>query len=54
VPLARRRAEIRAQLVEHAQQKALDDFVTAFTAKWKARTVCAPAYTWDTDCSNAA
>jgi foldase protein PrsA len=53
-PLAKQRAEIRAVLVSDAQQKALDDFVRAFDAKWRARTTCAPAYTWDhDDCGNA-
>jgi foldase protein PrsA len=53
-PLARQRAEIRAVLVSDAQQKALDAFVKAFEAKWRARTTCAPAYTWDhDDCGNA-
>ena len=48
----RRRAQVRAKLVSDAQQKALDAFVTAFTAKWRARTTCAPAYLWDGDCAN--
>jgi foldase protein PrsA len=53
-PLAEQRAEIRAVLVSEAQQRALDDFVTAFEARWRARTTCAPAYTWDhDDCGNA-
>ena len=46
------RAEVRAHLVSDAEQTALDAFVTAFTAKWKARTTCAPAYVWDSDCAN--
>ena len=39
-------------LVAEAQQQALTTFVTAFTATWKARTVCAPKYDWFSDCSN--
>jgi hypothetical protein len=52
VPLARQRAETREALVSEAQQHALDAFVTAFTAKWRARTTCAPAYVWEKDCGN--
>jgi foldase protein PrsA len=52
LPLDKQRAEVRAKLVSGAEQKALDAFVTAFTAKWRARTTCAPAYVWDEDCGN--
>jgi hypothetical protein len=52
LPLAKQRAQVRAILVSDAEQKALDAFVTAFTAKWKARTTCAPAFVWDSDCAN--
>jgi hypothetical protein len=52
LPLARQRAKIRARLVERAEQTALDDFVRAFDAKWRARTTCAPAFAWHPDCGN--
>jgi foldase protein PrsA len=52
VPLTRQRDEIRMALVSDAQQNALDAFVTAFEAKWRARTTCAPAYVWYGDCAN--
>jgi hypothetical protein len=52
LPLAQQRAQVRARLVSAAEQDALDAFVTAFRAKWRARTTCAPAYVWDSDCAN--
>jgi parvulin-like peptidyl-prolyl isomerase len=51
-PLARQRAEIRAELVSDAEQRALDAFVDAFQAKWRARTTCAAPYVWFSDCAN--
>jgi PPIC-type PPIASE domain len=53
MPVARQRALIRARLIIEAQQATLDAFVTAFEAKWRARTMCAPAYTWEPDCVNS-
>jgi hypothetical protein len=35
-----------------ATQKALDAFVSAFEAKWRSRTTCAPAYVWHKECAN--
>jgi foldase protein PrsA len=52
VPLARERKIIRRRLVARAEQTALNRFVGEWRARWRARTVCAPAYTWDPDCSN--
>ena len=49
---AEHRKLVREHLMSEAEQQALTTFVTAFTATWKARTVCAPAYDWVTDCSN--
>jgi foldase protein PrsA len=53
MPVSRQRALIRARLIADAQQAALDAFVPAFEARWRARTTCAPAYTWVQDCGNA-
>ena len=52
LPAKKSREIIREMLVAEAQQQALTTFVTAFTATWKARTVCAPKYDWFSDCSN--
>jgi hypothetical protein len=52
VPLARQRRIVRHRLVTRAQRTALKQFVRDWQARWRARTVCAPAYTWDPDCSN--
>jgi hypothetical protein len=52
VPLARERRIIRSRLVRRAEADAFVRFGRAFTVKWRARTVCAPAFTWDPDCSN--
>lgn len=48
----RQRAAIRDALVEKAQQAALEAFVTAFHAKWRARTTCASWFTWSDQCGN--
>jgi PPIC-type peptidyl-prolyl cis-trans isomerase-like protein len=52
VPPARERRIIRRRLVARAEKDAFVRFAREFTARWRARTVCAPAYTWDPDCSN--
>jgi hypothetical protein len=50
--VAEERPIIRNILIDEAKQKALDAFVSAFEAKWRSRTTCAPAYVWDKDCAN--
>jgi len=52
MPAGEYRADVRQTLLTQAQQKALTAFVKAFTAKWRARTTCAPAFTWAKDCAN--
>lgn len=52
VPADKHRRLVRDHLTSTAEEAALTTFVTAFTATWKARTVCAPAYDWVKDCSN--
>jgi hypothetical protein len=39
-------------LVSEAQQEALSRFVAEFDAKWRARTVCAPAWRSLRQCSD--
>jgi foldase protein PrsA len=43
---------VRDHLTMEAEGEALDTFVKSFTNTWKARTVCARAYDWVSDCSN--
>jgi foldase protein PrsA len=50
--LAKQREAAREILVEDAQQQALGTFVKAYTAKWTARTTCAPAYAFAKECAN--
>lgn len=54
LPEATSRRIIRQRLVAQAEQAELDRFVTAFTAKWTSRTVCAEAYRASPRCANHA
>ena len=46
------RSQARATLRRRAANHTSAAFVKAFHAKCKARTVCAPAFTWEPGCSN--
>jgi foldase protein PrsA len=46
------RETVRETLVSQAQQHLLDAFMSAFTAKWTARTTCAPEYAFAEECAN--
>ena len=50
-PLAEVTETIREILVSEGQQATLDAFVRDFTARWRAKTECAPGYR-TTDCRN--
>ncbi len=50
-PLAQARKSIKRELVAEAQQKLLDTFIVAFTARWRAQTECAEGFR-TTDCHN--
>jgi hypothetical protein len=52
IPDARQRRIVRLRLVAEAEQHALDAFFKDFNAKWTARTTCAPAFVWLTECAN--
>jgi foldase protein PrsA len=52
VPEKQHRKHVRLQLESEAQQRLLETFVRTFTASWRARTICAPAFDWVRDCSN--
>jgi foldase protein PrsA len=43
-PLAKVRSHIVAQLEKQNREEAFEDFVGAYTSKWRSRTVCAPGY----------
>ncbi|HEX5622738.1 MAG TPA: peptidyl-prolyl cis-trans isomerase [Solirubrobacteraceae bacterium] len=49
---ARSRRIVRAQLAEKAVAAALDRFYDDFDARWRSRTVCAPAYVRNPECGN--
>jgi foldase protein PrsA len=51
---ARSRAIVRQRLVARAEERTLDRFVTDFRAKWRSRTVCAPAFVGLPECGNSA
>lgn len=46
------RRAVRMTLESEGRQAMLETFVKDFTARWKALTVCAPAYDFSPDCSN--
>ena len=50
VPRAQQEALAWETLAGEAQQRALDAFTADFTAKWRQRTACAPAYATHPDC----
>ena len=52
MPEKQHRKHVREQLESEAQQRLLDTFVRTFTATWRTRTTCAPAFDWVRDCSN--
>jgi hypothetical protein len=52
-PAPVQRARAWEILASEAQQRALDAFATAFTAKWRARTTCAPDLADQPDCGGA-
>ena len=51
-PLDQQRATAWEILASDAQQQALTAFQADFTAKWRARTTCAPEYATAPDCGN--
>ena len=52
MPAKEHRRLVGEHLRSEAGQQALETFITAFTATWRSRTVCAPAFDWFRDCSN--
>ena len=46
------RTMVLGELPSRAEREGLSTFGTAFTATWKARTACAPAYARHVDCGN--
>lgn len=53
MPRAQQESQAWEQLSSEAQQRAIEQFTAEYTAKWRSRTSCAPAYVAQPVCAQA-